>query len=72
MDKFENTMAMLAEMLPAEKMKLIEEKKKMCICLSCPTHNDCAEKAQEILFCGIGGSFVCISRRRIVSVRFVQ
>ena len=64
MDKFENTMAMLAEMLPAEKMKLIEEKKKMCICLSCPTYNDCAEKAHETFFCGIGGSFVCISKEK--------
>ncbi len=64
MDKYENTMTMLAKMLPAEKIKLIEEKKNMCICPSCPTYNDCAEKAHETFFCGIGGSFVCISMEK--------
>ncbi len=64
MDKFENTMELLAKMLPAEKMKLIEEKKNMCICPGCPTYNDCAEKAQETLFCFIGRSSVCISEEK--------
>jgi len=64
MDKFENFMIKLAKMLPAEKTKLIDEKKEICICLSCPTYNDCADKAQEILFCIIGRSFKCISEEK--------
>jgi hypothetical protein len=64
MDKFEIAMDTLAKMLPDEKMKMIKEKKEMCICPGCPTYNDCAESAQETLFCVIGGSFLCISKEK--------
>jgi len=71
MDKFENTMAMLAKMHPAEKTKPIEEMKEKCICFSCPTYNDCAENAKEFSFVA-RWKLVCISDEKIVSARFAQ
>lgn len=48
--------------LPAEEQdKIIEEKKKSCICATCPSYNKCAIVEREKLFCMIGQSFLCIS-----------
>ncbi len=62
MDKFESTMASLAKMKDSERAKALGNLRSMCICADCPTYTECAKKAQESFFCGIGGSFVCISK----------
>ena len=36
------------------------EMDRMCTCPSCPSYNDCAKTALEIMFCGRGMSFHCI------------
>ena len=61
MDKFENTMAALVKMSKSEMIKTLGNLKSKCICPDCPTYTDCANKAGEKFFCGIGGSFSCIS-----------
>ncbi len=62
MDKFETTMLSLAKMADSEKVKAISNLRSICICEGCPTYTECARKAQEILFCYTGGSFICISK----------
>jgi hypothetical protein len=36
----------------------------MCTCPSCPTYNHCAKKANELLYCASGKSFMCISEEK--------
>jgi hypothetical protein len=61
MDKFEQMMQTVKGMSPAELTKEMDKYKGVCICPKCPTHTTCAKKAQEILFCITGKSFMCIS-----------
>jgi hypothetical protein len=61
MDKFEEMMQTVKKMSPAEMTKEMEKYKDVCICPKCPTHNKCAKNANEILFCLVGKSFMCIS-----------
>lgn len=39
----------MAQMSGEDRMKMIESKKKLCICGGCPTCNDCARKNKELL-----------------------
>ena len=50
----------MVKMSYKEKIKTIEEKKKMCICAQCPSYNECAKVKNELLFCMIGKSQECI------------
>ena len=61
MDKFDQTFQGLLKMSPAEQQKKFEAFKGMCICPACPTHTECAKKGKELLYCAIGGSFICIT-----------
>jgi hypothetical protein len=61
MDKFEQMMKDVKGMSAAEMTKELEKYKNVCICPKCPTHNKCAKNANEILFCLVGKSFMCIS-----------
>lgn len=61
MEKFVTLVKEMKSLPPAEKEKLLEEKKKECICPTCPSYNKCAIVEREKLFCLIGGSFLCIS-----------
>ncbi len=64
MDKFENAIVRLSKIPVQERMDAVGKAKSMCICPGCPTYTDCARKAQERLFCIIGGSFICISQEK--------
>lgn len=61
MDTFEETILSMFGMSPAEKAEAAVKFSALCICPSCPTYNLCAKKAQELLFCLKGKSFLCIS-----------
>jgi len=61
MDKFEQSITDMLKLSPKERMQEIAEEKEICICPGCPTYNDCAKDAQELLFCIYGGSFHCIT-----------
>ena len=67
MDKFEEKLNELAQMSEEDKNRSLEEIKGDCVCPICPTYNECAEKADELIFCIIGKSKNCISEEiRIV------
>jgi hypothetical protein len=61
LDKFEMMIQQLAKMTEKEKMRLVEENKKLCIGEGCPTYNDCARNRKELLFCVLGESQTCIT-----------
>ena len=48
------------DMADEEKQKLIESKKAICICGTCNIYNDCANDANELVYCIIGKSPECI------------
>jgi hypothetical protein len=60
MDRFEQLVQHLMKKPKEERLRLREGVKSICICPNCPTYTECAEKAGEVLFCAIGGSFRCI------------
>jgi hypothetical protein len=63
MDDFEEfcqSLLDLSEDERSEELKLIKEE---CICPICPTYNECAKEAGEVLFCVLGESKECISDR---------
>ncbi|HMK53643.1 MAG TPA: DUF2769 domain-containing protein [Methanobacteriaceae archaeon] len=55
MDKFEEALEKMSEM-PEKQLKTLigMEKKKICICRTCPTYNQCLEEKKEALFCILG------------------
>ena len=61
MDKFEQIMQEMANLATEERMKMIESKKELCICGDCPSYNDCASEANELLYCALGKSPSCIT-----------
>ena len=64
LDKFEQAMEQMSQMTQEDRMKMVESKKKLCVCGGCPTYNDCARKKKELLFCALGKSQVCITEER--------
>jgi len=44
MDKYEQMMQQMMQMSEAERMAMIEDLKKLCICSSCPSYNGTGEK----------------------------
>jgi hypothetical protein len=64
MDKFEEKLNELAQMSEEDKNRSLEEIKGDCVCPICPTYNECAEKADELIFCITGKSKNCISEER--------
>lgn len=61
MDKFEQKMDEIGQMSEDERNKAVEDYKSQCICPTCPTYNECAQNANERLFCALGASENCIS-----------
>lgn len=61
MDKFEQTMQQMASLTTEERMKMIDSMKDLCICGDCPSYNDCASEANELLYCVLGKSPSCIT-----------
>lgn len=61
MDKFEEKLDELAKMSEEDKGRSLEEIKGECVCPICPTYNECAEKADELIFCILGKSKTCIT-----------
>ena len=64
MDKFEEKISGLMELSEKEKNNMLDEMKKDCICPICPTYNECAKEADELLFCVSGKSEKCITKER--------
>jgi hypothetical protein len=64
MDKFEEKAQMMAKMPPAELAKTLDSLRGLCFCPGCPTYNNCAKSAKELLFCVTGKSFMCISAEK--------
>jgi hypothetical protein len=64
MDKFEEAMLSMFGMTPAEWEEAARKFAAKCTCPTCPTYNRCAKKAQELLFCATGKSFMCISEKK--------
>ncbi|HIJ07506.1 MAG: hypothetical protein XE11_1022 [Methanomicrobiales archaeon 53_19] len=58
--KFEKYLALLTDhplvLSPAERAGIILARKEHCICSTCPTYRECAEKAGDHAFCTIGKS----------------
>jgi hypothetical protein len=51
--------------MPVDKVMMkMEELKKMCTWPQCPTNNECAKNAKEILFCSTGRRFHCITENK--------
>lgn len=61
MDKFEQLLDDVGKMSESEQNKAIENYKESCICNTCPTWTQCAESANEKLFCVTGKSENCIT-----------
>ena len=62
MDKFEQFAQQMSQMNEQDRKKVIEEKKNLCICGSCPTYNDCAKNNNELLYCSLNKSPTCITK----------
>jgi hypothetical protein len=62
LDKFDNIMKTTSQIPEKEHIKAINENKKLCICPTCPTYNECAENNMEALYCTEGKSAVCITK----------
>jgi Protein of unknown function (DUF2769) len=60
MDKFEQSMTNMLKRSPEKRLQETAKEKQICICPDCPTYNDCAKEAQELLYCVYGSSFHCI------------
>jgi len=57
MDKFKEAMEKMAEMPEEQYNSLINmEKKKICICRTCPSYDQCMDEKTEALFCILGKS----------------
>jgi hypothetical protein len=61
MDKFEQMMKNVKGTSHKDLEMAGAKYKGMCNCPGCPTHNNCAKNAKELLFCITGKSFMCIS-----------
>ena len=61
MDKFEEKLNELEQMSEEDKNRTLEEIKGDCICSVCPSYNECAEDADELIYCIIGKSESCIT-----------
>jgi len=61
MDTFETLVKKLKDLPVEEKDAFIREKKKQCICNTCPTYTQCSINEKETAFCLVGKSFQCIS-----------
>jgi hypothetical protein len=61
MEKFDKIIEQILNMNDEEKLKMLEDKKRICICSGCPTYNDCAQKTNELIFCILGKSSGCIT-----------
>ncbi len=51
----------MAKMTKQKMMKIVESNKELCICGDCPTYNDCARDNQELLYCTLSKSPMCIT-----------
>jgi hypothetical protein len=49
------------EMVLKEKGQDQEHLRQECICPDCPTYNDCARDAKELIYCIVGRSASCIT-----------
>ncbi len=57
MDRFELIMEKMSEMSEEQLNSLIDmQKKRICICRSCPNYNQCMTENSESLFCFLGKS----------------
>jgi hypothetical protein len=59
-DTFETTLQEMKKMAPEEQKAVMEEKKAMCTCPTCPSYTTCAKNGNELMFCATGKSFMCI------------
>ena len=64
MDKFDDKMEKMKSMPPAEMAAVMTKVRGLCICVKCPTYTTCAKDAKELLFCAVGGSFMCIAKEK--------
>lgn len=62
MDKFEEKMNELNQMSDEDKSTTLNQMNDDCICPICPTYNECAKEADELLFCVTGKSETCIAK----------
>ena len=62
MDKFEEKMNELNQMSDEDKTSTLNQMNEDCICPICPTYNECAKEADELLFCVTGTSEACINK----------
>ncbi len=64
MDKFEQLLHDVSKMAPDQAKNAVDGLKAMCTCPACPTYTTCAKKANELLFCWNGKSFMCIDKEK--------
>lgn len=50
----------MSKMTEDERIKVIKENKKYCICPDCPTYNECAKEKNDLFYCLSGKSEKCI------------
>ncbi len=61
MDKFEQMMHSMSQMIEEERIETIKRYKGFCVCPGCPTYNKCAEEEGELLYCLLDASPKCIT-----------
>ncbi len=61
MDAYEKMQSDLDSKTGAEREKAVKDLSSECICPDCPTYNNCAEAAGELLYCFLGRSKECIT-----------
>jgi hypothetical protein len=64
MDTFQQHMEAMKKMPAKERESAVADLKSRCTCPGCPSFNDCAKNAKELLFCATGKSFMCITEER--------
>ena len=56
LDVLEADIQQMMKLSDREKERLIADRKKLCICGSCPSYTECAAKKRESLYCVLGKS----------------
>ena len=64
MDDFEKFYKNFMDLSQEGRDKEIERMNAECICTICPTYNQCAKEADELLFCIVGKSDECIKEEK--------
>ena len=65
-DKFEEMMQAMQKMSDAEQKAALDGARMKCICMECPTSNDCMKEKNELLFCATGKTGCALVKKECI------